>query len=87
MGKILVIDDDELLLKVISCFLEYGNHEVSCCTNPLEAGKHLSEEHFDIILSDIFMPEKNGLQLVLELQEDFPDKKIILRRHINPLLE
>ena len=78
MGKILVIDDDELLLRVISCFLEYGKHGVTCCKNPLEAGALLGEGQFNLIISDVFMPEKNGLQLVLELQDQFPDIKIIL---------
>lgn len=77
MAKILVVDDDQNVRTVLKTLLEYNNHEVTLATNGNEGIKKYKEEKHDLILLDIIMPEKEGLETIIELKRDYPDVKII----------
>lgn len=65
--KILVIDDEELLTRTFSRLLEIKNYDVLVASRPEDAIVFAEEEDFDLILSDIRMPGKSGVDTVLEI--------------------
>lgn len=66
--KILLIDDDELILKSFSKLLSREGYEVIPSTSYDQALKAIHEKEFNLILSDIRMPGKNGVETVSEIQ-------------------
>ena len=77
--KILVVDDTPSVRKFIRLLLEVANYEV-CDACDGEAGIELykSSGDIDLIITDVYMPKKSGLELVVELREDYKDIKIIV---------
>ncbi len=70
MNKILLIDDDLLVLKSFEMLLKRAGYIVimaSCYEQALEA---IKKEDFSLILSDIRMPNKNGIETVREIQQN-----------------
>jgi len=77
MAKILVIDDDELLRGALRAVLEGAGHEVLEAADG-NAGLRLQRERAaDLLLVDIFMPERDGLEVIKALQSQTPRPKII----------
>ncbi len=71
--KILVVDDEENILKSVSTFLEMSGHEAETAGKPSRALKKLERGDFDVLLTDFRMPEMNGLELADRVRERFPD--------------
>lgn len=65
--KVLVIDDEELLTRTFARLLEKKNYEVLLASRPEDALVMAEEEDFDLILCDIRMPGKNGVETVREI--------------------
>jgi CheY-like chemotaxis protein len=59
--RVLVVDDEAKLLQAIGRILS-RDHLVRCCTNALEALECLDQETYDVILSDVVMPEVSGIE-------------------------
>ena len=77
MARILVIDDDDQILRTLHQVLEMEGHEVVDASNGKEGIKLFRENGADLIITDIVMPEKEGLETIMELRRDFPDIKVI----------
>ncbi len=78
MAQILVIDDDRSMCEMLRLALESEGHQVVTCHNGEEAVAHYCEEPADLIITDIFMPIKDGIEIILELQGRFSNLKIIV---------
>ena len=77
MAQILIIDDDALVRRALRKLLEYAGYEVIEAADGIE-GVDLYEQHEpDLIISDIFMPRKEGLETISELRSKYPEVKII----------
>jgi len=77
MKQVLVIDDDVDVRMLIREFLERDGYAVSDAPDG-EAGLKLCRQvPFDLIIVDIFMPEKEGLETIKEIRLDYPNCKII----------
>jgi len=66
--KILVIDDEELLVKTFTRLLERLKYDVSIASRPEDAIAMAEEESFDLVLCDIRMPGKNGVETIREMR-------------------
>ena len=62
--KILVVDDEEIMLKLACDALRSQGHRVTGTSGALEALEKLKQEKFDFILTDIKMPEMDGMELI-----------------------
>ncbi len=71
--RVLVVDDDEPFRRWLSKYLLSEGVFVQLATNGKEALKHIEESDFDIVLSDIKMPEMDGYELGKWLQENKPE--------------
>ncbi len=74
--KALVLDDSTPTLRVTSRFLEEEGYSVRTAGNGIEGLQHLKSERFDLIVSDLNMPEMDGLSFAEEA------RKIALYRNI-----
>lgn len=77
MIKILVIEDDSSFRNVLVQMLEKAGFEVSQAENGNQAIKYCETLKFDLVLTDIIMPDKEGLETIQELLGISPDMKII----------
>jgi len=64
MAHILVIDDDPVLRRVITLALEAAGHSVLRCENGRRAIEYLTHEPADLLITDIIMPEMDGVETV-----------------------
>lgn len=78
MAKILVVDDEEVLRDLISRLLEAAGHMVLCAPDGPTAESLAVKEKPDIILLDIFMPGKNGVEVLRFLRQKLPETAVIM---------
>jgi DNA-binding response OmpR family regulator len=74
--KILMIDDEELLTKTFSKFLEKKDFEVFVAKKGQDAVDMAEEEVFDLIISDMRMPGLDGVQTAIKLREVYEKKNV-----------
>ena len=77
MTRVLVVDDDFQMREMLGVILERKGYNVKTATDGSAALKLQKEVPFDIIITDIIMPEKEGLETITELRHFFPRIKII----------
>lgn len=77
MSRILLVDDNDLLRKVLSVTLVRMGHSVVEARNGKEGLQLCQAEPPDIFLTDIVMPEKEGIETIGTLRRDYPNVKII----------
>jgi len=73
--KVLVIDDEEILTKSFSALLERSGYETYTVKNSQDAEAMFEEEDFDLVISDVRMPGKNGVETVKQIQNIVRSKK------------
>jgi two-component system NtrC family sensor kinase len=77
-AKLLVIDDDESIRKVLTVTLRDGGYEILAAEDGEEGLKIFAEEQPDIILCDLRMPGKDGISVLKEIKARDPDKEVIV---------
>ena len=75
--RILVIDDDVQVLNVLHSALVREGYEVLKASNGKEGMKLYREDPVDLIITDLIMPEKEGIETIRELTAELPKVKII----------
>ncbi|MBE9564767.1 MAG: response regulator [Proteobacteria bacterium] len=77
MGSILIIDDEEDIRDALQMVLESVGHEVKVASNGNEAVELQRGEPADLIITDIIMPGKDGVETIKEIRQEFPGIRII----------
>ncbi len=67
--QILLIDDDELILKVINRILTREGYEVKTATNGKDAMELIDQQKFDLLITDIMMPYSNGFEVISKFKQ------------------
>jgi CheY-like chemotaxis protein len=75
--RVLIVDDDESLRRMVAALLEAAGYEITQASNGREALNRADTLEADIILTEIVMPEVEGLQLIQELLRLNPSQRII----------
>ena len=78
MARILVIDDDVQVRGAVRRILERAGHTVEDVGNGDAGLRAHRERPADLIITDIFMPERDGIETVRELRRESPQVKIIV---------
>ena len=78
MAQILIIDDDYDVRRAVRKVLEREGHDVIEALNGEEGAKLYGKFPVDLVITDILMPEKDGVEVLLELRSDHPDIKAIV---------
>lgn len=77
MARVLVIDDDADLRAIVRHVLEAKGFEVAVASHGVEGLEEMRRFVADIVITDIFMPEKEGMETIFEIRRRFPRVKII----------
>lgn len=77
MAKIMVVDDEPSLRTMLSHMLAQDHHEVILGKDGEQGIKLYKENLPDLVISDLVMPNKNGIDMILELKKDYPDLRLI----------
>ena len=78
MPKILVIEDDVSFCKLVEKFLTKNGYEVSVAFSATEAKIKTQTENFDLILTDLRLPDSDGMTLLTEFKKEMPSTPVIL---------
>ncbi len=76
-NKVLVVDDEKLIVKGIRFSLEQDNMEVDCAYDGQEAVRMARQTEYDVVLLDLMLPVMDGLEVCREIRE-FSDMPIIM---------
>ena len=77
MTKILLIDDEEMIRKCVRSILKSENYVLEEASEAEPVLNMLRKNPVDIVISDLFLPGKDGLKLIEEVRGNFPTIKII----------
>lgn len=75
--RILVVDDNEQMRKMLGLLLERAGHEVLETANGKLAMNLLKRGPVDLVITDIIMPEMEGIDLIMAIRAMYPHLKII----------
>ncbi|NOY81389.1 MAG: response regulator [Kiritimatiellaeota bacterium] len=68
MARILVMDDDPNVRRVLEMMLERAGHEVRSASDGYEGMRLFHEHRFDLVITDVIMPRREGLETIAELR-------------------
>ena len=77
MARILIVDDDDDSRLLLAGLLESDGYEVGQSAEGSEALKAQENAPFDVLITDIFMPDKDGLETIRDFHEKHPRTRII----------
>lgn len=77
MAKILVIDDDHNIRTLLCRMLERAGYEVLSAADGTQASELFRRHPLDLIITDLFMPDREGMEIIQELRANHPRVKII----------
>ncbi|CAK8718547.1 Response regulator receiver domain-containing protein [Candidatus Electrothrix aarhusensis] len=77
MRNILIIDDDEQMRNLLCRAMEYAGFEVEAAADGRKGLRLFEENSYDLVITDLIMPEQEGMETITFLRKNHPDVKII----------
>jgi len=77
-SSVLVVDDEKYIRKILIKIARQKGFDVAEASDGLEAINILNTTHFDIVISDIKMPELNGFELIKKVKEEHQNTKVLI---------
>jgi DNA-binding NtrC family response regulator len=77
MARILIIDDESQIRSMLRLMLERVGYEVAEAPDGIEGIRQYRENPADLIITDLIMPNKDGIGMIIDLKKEFPKVKII----------
>ena len=77
MANILIIDDDVQILWVLRKMLEKNGHTVVSASDGEKGMQLYRNALYDLVITDMIMPNKSGINLISEMLQEFPEARII----------
>ncbi len=77
-GSILVVDDEPAIRESLEVLLSEANYKVALAAGGLDGLKKLESDLFDLVLLDVMMPDKNGLEVLEEIGRSSPETAVIM---------
>ena len=78
MANVLIIDDDERVLETFQIVLSSSGRQVQTASNGALGIEATKTNSFDIVVTDVVMPEKDGLEVLMQMRKTHPDTKIVV---------
>ena len=77
MATVLLIDDDDALRGTMRRILERAGHEVLEAADGREGVALFRRRGADVVVTDLIMPEQEGIETILQLKEEFPSARVL----------
>ena len=77
MASVLVVEDEKLVRRTLNKMLRAGGHDVAEVEDGQRALSYLGRHPVEVVVTDIIMPGKDGLETIAEIRRRFPNAKII----------
>jgi CheY-like chemotaxis protein len=77
MALILIIDDEPQIRSMLKLMLERDGYEVAEAPDGIEGIRTYRQNPADLIITDLIMPNKDGIGVIIDLKKEFPNVKII----------
>ncbi len=77
MASILIIDDQPEILRVLTKVLEGAGHSVTEAADCKRALRYFAGRPTDLVVTDICMPEMDGIEFLMRLREAFPETPVV----------
>jgi DNA-binding NtrC family response regulator len=77
-GRLLIIDDEERLRNLLARILQLEGYEVTTAANGKEGLRKLQQESFHVVLSDVKLPDSNGIELTEQIKNNWPATEVIV---------
>lgn len=77
MASVLIIDDDTSIRRVVRAALERAGHRVAEAGNGAEGMQRYRIAPADLVITDVFMPDQDGIETIQQLREEFPAARIL----------
>ena len=77
MARILIIDDESQIRSMLRLMLERVGYEVIEAADGMDGIRQYRDNPADLIITDLIMPNKDGIGMIIELKKEFPKVKII----------
>jgi len=84
-GRILIVDDEEIVIRSCKRILAGGDFQVDAASNGLEALAKIQEDDYDMLILDIKMPKMNGIEVLQRVKEAHPDIDVIMITGLNQI--
>src|SRR5688572_25983313 len=78
MSNLLIVDDEQSYRQLLTLVFQTGGHSIRTATNGREAVRLLQEEPADLIISDVKMPDMDGIELLRSVREFLPDAAMVM---------
>ncbi len=78
MANLLIVDDEPGMRQLLSHVFGRANHSVRAAENGAKALELLKQEPADLIVSDVKMPDMNGIELLRRVREFLPDVGVVM---------
>ena len=77
MAKILIVDDDVKFTELLQSILQELGHHAELSADGVQAVEKLRTESFDVLVLDLIMPKKDGLEVLIDIRKQQKDLKVI----------
>ena len=84
MSSILVADDDPFILEFIETILSSAGYSVMTASGGKDVLERLKEQHHDLVLLDVVMPDQGGIETIIDLRRNHPDLRVIIMSGVVP---
>lgn len=78
MARIMIVEDDSAVRRLVRRLLEGEGHTVIEEPDGRSALRHFAGDPADLVISDVYMPDMDGLELLERLREAFPEVRVIV---------
>lgn len=76
--KIMIVDDESIALKRLRRLMEKAGYQVSCYSNPIGALKQMESIPYDLVVTDLKMPDMDGMELMITIKTRFPQTEVMI---------
>ena len=77
MARILIVDDNEDNRLTMAALLKLSGHDIEVAADGDQAMQSQKRQPFDLLITDIFMPDKDGVETIREFHQQYPSTRII----------
>lgn len=78
MARVLIVDDEDAIRNVLLRILTRADHEVEACPDGASALEVARSWSPDLVITDVYMPEMDGIEFLIQIREEQPDLPIIV---------